>query len=516
MPLVTRKFGPEQEKTLARPLLSLCMIVKNEETMLPELLSSVDGLWDEFIVADTGSTDGTVALLETAGATVITHPWDDDFAAARNASLAPATGQWVLFLDADERVTPELKAQIQAVVKDEKAGAATVVMRNALPGGLHRDANLMRLFRNDPAIRFRHRIHEDVLEDVEAYLSRTGQQLRHLSGVVQHLGYVREVAADREKKQRDEDLLRRTLAEDPTDFYCWFKLLELARFWEDKKLWNSVAAEVEPLLAQKLAPEQLAKLKRNPWSGELAALISQGAFPAAAESLAWLERWQDQVHTGAAWHLRRAILLENLGRDKEAEAAFGACLADRNSGSGHHVRALLGQCRVAVRAENLERVMDLATKAVTLAPADPEALLAVVTFRGLMYGQQQVTDFALRHQAEFPSAATPLAEALLSSGHAGAALKLLTGLVAQEPPLAMGLLTCTLALGQDVDLDVDLDQDTADLNFRKWIRILWESRRTELMTVFAENCGSVTGVFPWLEEYLAAETERLKRPSEKR
>ncbi len=495
---------------MAQPLLSLCMIVKNEAAMLPDLLASVDGLWDELIVADTGSSDGTVELLSDAGAKMIHFKWDDDFAQARNASLAPATGRWVLFLDADERVSPELYRQIQALLTDEAAGAATVVMRNELPGGLHRDANLMRLFRRDPAINFRHRIHEDVIADVEAYLERTGLALRHLCGTVQHLGYVREIAADRDKKQRDLELLRRTLSADPDDFYCWFKLLELARFWEDDELWTSVASEVQPLLTQDLGPELLQTLQRNPWSGELAALISQGAFAAADQSLAWLDRWRSLVHRGGAWHLRRAILLESLGRDDEAAAAFDSCRADPKAGANQQVRARLGQCRIAARSRDMEQALALATESVLLAPSDPEALLAVVTFTGLMRGQQSVTDFAMQHQADFPAAGGPLAETLLTAGHAAAALKSLTVVAEKEPRLAMGLLTCALALGQDVDLAVDLDQETADTNFRKWIRILWESRRTELMTVFAENCGSALEVFPWLEECLAAETERLK------
>ena len=90
----------------SQPRLSLCMIVRDEQEMLPGLLDSVRGLWDEFLVADTGSTDGTVDLLEKAGATVEPFAWCDDFAAARNASLDMASGEWILFLDADERVSP--------------------------------------------------------------------------------------------------------------------------------------------------------------------------------------------------------------------------------------------------------------------------------------------------------------------------------------------------------------------------------------------------------------------------
>ncbi len=82
--------------------------------MLPGFLAACAGLWDELCAVDTGSRDATVDLLEAAGARVVRRPWDDDFAAARNASLDLATGDWILFLDADERPTP------QAVPRDPR------------------------------------------------------------------------------------------------------------------------------------------------------------------------------------------------------------------------------------------------------------------------------------------------------------------------------------------------------------------------------------------------------------
>ena len=72
---------------MSQPRLSLCMIVRDEAGMLPDFLRSVDGLWDELIVVDTGSVDATVHILEEAGAQMTYRTWDDDFSAARNTGL---------------------------------------------------------------------------------------------------------------------------------------------------------------------------------------------------------------------------------------------------------------------------------------------------------------------------------------------------------------------------------------------------------------------------------------------
>ena len=162
---------------MSQPNLTLCMIVRDEQEMLPDFLSSCEGLWDELVVADTGSNDGSVRLLENAGARVIHFPWIDDFSAARNASLEAATGRWILYLDADERPTAQLISEIKSLVGDAKAGAATLIMRNQWPDGTRRESALLRLFRNDPAIRFQYPIHEDASESVRSFLQRNQLQI---------------------------------------------------------------------------------------------------------------------------------------------------------------------------------------------------------------------------------------------------------------------------------------------------------------------------------------------------
>ncbi|HQH66818.1 MAG TPA: glycosyltransferase family 2 protein, partial [Candidatus Hydrogenedentes bacterium] len=108
------------------PALSIVMIVKNEAGRLGECLASVRGIADEIVVGDTGSTDSTVAVAEGFGARVLTIPWRDDFAWARNRVLEAATGDWLLHVDADEAVDSEGAGRIRALVDTDGAGADAI------------------------------------------------------------------------------------------------------------------------------------------------------------------------------------------------------------------------------------------------------------------------------------------------------------------------------------------------------------------------------------------------------
>ena len=81
--------------------LSLCMIVKNEEDVLGRCLSCMDGIADEIVIVDTGSTDRTREIALQFTSKVYDFPWRDDFAAARNFAFSKATMDYTLWLDAD-------------------------------------------------------------------------------------------------------------------------------------------------------------------------------------------------------------------------------------------------------------------------------------------------------------------------------------------------------------------------------------------------------------------------------
>src|SRR5437899_7504934 len=94
---------------------SLCLMVRNEEEKLAACLQSAADLVDETIVVDTGSTDGTRDLAANLGARVFEFPWVDDFAAGRNECIRHAKGDFIFWMDADERVDPSNREKLRAL-----------------------------------------------------------------------------------------------------------------------------------------------------------------------------------------------------------------------------------------------------------------------------------------------------------------------------------------------------------------------------------------------------------------
>ena len=100
-------------------VLSVCIITHNEEANVARTLDSVKGIADEMIVVDSGSTDKTVELARARGAKVFVEEWKG-FARQKNAAMAKTSGDWILSLDADEEVSPELAASIKNLLKSGK------------------------------------------------------------------------------------------------------------------------------------------------------------------------------------------------------------------------------------------------------------------------------------------------------------------------------------------------------------------------------------------------------------
>jgi len=193
--------------------ISLCMIVRDEAALLPGCLASARAAVDEFVVVDTGSKDGTQALTR-----VVEFPWCDDFAAARNRSLELASGDWVLVLDADERLLDAAgaRARLEAFAASHPDAAGQVVLTNL--GAEPSRALLTRFFPRRPEWRYAGRIHERIL--------RAGAEPRRgPTGVeIEHHGYRPEIVAARGKLARNARLLEREIEEHPRDAYLHYQL----------------------------------------------------------------------------------------------------------------------------------------------------------------------------------------------------------------------------------------------------------------------------------------------------
>lgn len=203
--------------------LSVCMIVKDEEKMLPRCLASVS--WaDEIIVIDTGSTDRTIEIAQRAGAMVFTQPWSGSFAAARNESLRHASGDWILILDADEGLVPDAEPQIRALMGVDECEGYAVRIRNYLGDGRGGDMDAsehyhVRLFRNKPHYQFYGVIHEQL---VSTDPSQPFDAMRYPGLLILHDGYRSDVFEAKGKQARNAALLQAALKSEPDNPYHHF------------------------------------------------------------------------------------------------------------------------------------------------------------------------------------------------------------------------------------------------------------------------------------------------------
>lgn len=219
---------------MRRRTVSLCMIARNEEATIGQAIKSAMALVDEIVLVDTGSSDNTRVIAEGYGARILELPWRDDFSRVRNAGLAVATGEWILVLDADERLLPVRPIEFQALLRV----AATEAYRFRVLDPLDRRAvtasEPVRLFRNSPELRYRHRVYERLLPRPTG---RGGRALavRDCDLALLHDGPRGPLAALR--RERNQKLLAAALAEQPEEpYFAYLQGREGVPFRDDEAL----------------------------------------------------------------------------------------------------------------------------------------------------------------------------------------------------------------------------------------------------------------------------------------
>lgn len=205
--------------------ISFCAIVKNEEKSLPQCLKTVRDVVDEMIVLDTGSRDKTVEIAVEMGAKVYHFDWCDDFATARNEVLKYAKNDWILVLDADERLTPDVIPQIKDAIANPQTLVVNLVRYEV--GAAQSPYSLVsRLFRNHPDIKFSRPYHATIDDSAIALMEReTHWQIASISPIaILHYGYQPGEIAGKDKLNRAKKAMEGFLAANPQDAYVCSKL----------------------------------------------------------------------------------------------------------------------------------------------------------------------------------------------------------------------------------------------------------------------------------------------------
>jgi glycosyltransferase involved in cell wall biosynthesis len=215
--------------------LSLCAIVRDEAQFLAGMLESVRGVVDEVVIGiDARTTDRTPHIAREHGARLLAFEWHDSFAEARNLTLERARGEWILVLDADERLLPAGRVAIRDVLAGDVPvtvdGYRVLMQDTSLDDqalGLP-ELTSARVFRNAPDLRYVGRVHEEVryLPDPPRTYCEVLEHGPHL----QHYGADPALERERGKAERDERLLHLRLSENPDDAvaYCYLALMARA------------------------------------------------------------------------------------------------------------------------------------------------------------------------------------------------------------------------------------------------------------------------------------------------
>jgi len=212
-------------------LLSIAMMVRNEEKNLPRCLESVKGLNAELIVVDTGSLDQTIKIAKDYGAKVYYHPWENNFAKHRNQSFSYATGDWILQIDADEELVfyhnraPRILLEFLEQVRSDM-NAIGLTCTDIENGKTVTDIQLARIFRRGK-VTYKRKIHnEPVFEGLIGIFP---------FGKLNHYGYDLDPLEKKRKEKRTVGLLKESLEENSRDYDSMFYLAQALASYADKR-----------------------------------------------------------------------------------------------------------------------------------------------------------------------------------------------------------------------------------------------------------------------------------------
>jgi len=369
------------------PLISLAMIVKNEEAALAHCLESVKDLVDEMVIVDTGSTDNTIAIAQEFGARVYHFQWCDDFSAARNESLKYCKGDWILVLDADEAIDALDYEKIKNACLHPYADAYRLIHRHYMDTSLsttqdipvvpnnsdydegshlhfYSDSKCIRLARMFDGLFYSDSIHETLNQSVIS----SGKTIKSLDAVIHHFGKLNQ---EREayKVNYYFMLARKAFDKDPTSGQVHFNLLQQAL---TAKQWDVALKAVQ-------ASEKLA-LDVHPFVLCGAGAALQG-LDRHEEAISYFDILLSQVPEHAPALLGKGVSYTALGNFNAAREFITAAIKIQPT----YVPAYIYLADLELCVNNFDAARKVTLDAMNTAPNEPalyDLLLKIESARG--------------------------------------------------------------------------------------------------------------------------------------
>jgi glycosyltransferase involved in cell wall biosynthesis len=301
--------------------LSLCMIVKDEEECISKCLSSIKGVIDEIIIVDTGSSDRTVEICQSFGAQVYEFPWNKSFSDARNFGLERATGDWILWLDADEEVDASDVYKLRDILYSDE-DILSIHLINYYGERPEPDKTFeiahTRLFRNHKGIKFIGKIHEMLNVEEVLTIPEDGLIIKTAPIKIHHFGYMDYVSENKKKFERNLSMLEKELKQK--DHNPWIHYHIAAEYYREKefsKAFDHVNNSIRDFLKLLLTPPSL--LYRLKYSILISTGSIDGAWPGIEKVLILYPDYVDL-------HFYKGIILYLKDMFKEALEVFDHCL----------------------------------------------------------------------------------------------------------------------------------------------------------------------------------------------
>lgn len=318
--------------------ISLAMIVKDEEKLLPECIASVKEVVNEICIVDTGSRDYTLEVARAVGAKISVYLWSDDFSAMRNESLRLCTMDWILVVDADERIDVADHARLRSLVKGPMDCCYRFTTRNYTnnmaiadfqpcePGdpnargfaGWFPSAKV-RLFPNRRGARFQGKVHELVNQSLE----QQGIRVLEANVPIHHYPLLKDPERIREKQELYVQLGKDKAGANPEDPRAFE---ELGNQYAEVGDWGNAANAYRQSL--QLNPRNATVLR------DLGGALHMLKRPDEAKRALQLSLEID-ASNGAAWRNMGVVLAEEKQWDAAAECFRNAMRFDPAWPEGH-------------------------------------------------------------------------------------------------------------------------------------------------------------------------------------